>query len=217
MYARRGTGRFYPTSIPKSQALAGKGKVMALAFTGLGAHDTTSEALMRINRAESWRDLTNALRLYQSPAQNIVFADIKGDIGFVNPGLVPIRAKGDGLMPVEGASGAHDWTGTIPFEQWPQLYNPAANFIFNANNEIATPDPSRYLGVDWEEPYRAERLQQFLDDTDEKQTLDSTAAMQADHLSLARTGELLPYLLRQKPTERTAPPRRSICCVIGTA
>jgi penicillin amidase len=182
---------------PSMAALAGRGKVMALAFTGLGAHDTTAEALMRMNTALSWRDFIKALQLYQAPPQNIVFADTKGDIGFINPGLVPVRKSGDGLMPAEGTSGAHDWDGTIPFDRVPQLYNPPAGFIFNANNAVTAPDPSRWLGIDWEESYRAERLQQFFD-SDTKHTLDTDAAMQADHLSLAAR-QLLPYLLRQKP------------------
>ncbi len=103
---------------------AGPGKAIALAFTGLGDRDTTGEALMRVNSARNWGQFLDALRLYQTPTQNLVFADVGGDIGFLNPGLVPLRKSGDGSTPVDGASGAFDWTGTIPFDQWPQLHNP---------------------------------------------------------------------------------------------
>jgi penicillin amidase len=174
--------------------LAADGKVMALAFTGLGDKDRTSEALMKVDQATNWPEFLEAMKLYQGPPQNVVFADIKGDIGFINPGLVPIRKQGHGLMPVDGASGANDWTGTISFKEWPKLFNPAAGYVFNANNALVGVNSKNYYGVDWEEPYRAERLQQFFDAND-IQTLVSSAAMQGDHLSLVAR-QMLPYLLR---------------------
>ncbi|MBV8549444.1 MAG: penicillin acylase family protein [Alphaproteobacteria bacterium] len=183
-------------------ALAGPDKVMALAFTGLGAEDTTSESLLKINHAQSWPDFLEALRLYQGPPQNVVFADNKGDIAFINPGLFPIRKKGDGLTPSDGASGAYDWAGWVPFDEWPKVLNPSVGFIFNANNAIVSDKAKHFLGVDWEEAYRAERLQQFFNTT-VVHSLDTSAAMQADHLSLAAK-QLLPYLLKQKPWNGTS-------------
>lgn len=182
--------------------LAGKDKIVALAFTGLGAHDTTSEALMLLNRAESWQDFQSALKLYQCPPQNIVFADTAGNIGFITPGFVPIRKAGNGTLPVDGASGAYEWTGFIPLAEVPQVYNPKAGFIFNANNNVAGASYPYFMGVDWEEPWRAERIQQLITATD-KHTLDSSAAMQADHTSLAARA-LLPFLLAQKAPDARA-------------
>ena len=80
------------------------------------------------------------MRLYQAPTQNLVYADASGDIGFISPGLVPLRKSGDGLAPTDGASGATDWIGFVPFEQLPQLHNPPVGFVFNANNAIVAPD-----------------------------------------------------------------------------
>ena len=174
--------------------VAGDGKVAAFAFTGLGDKDRTSEALLNVNKAHNWSEFLESFRIYQGPPQNIVFADIKGDIGFLNPGLVPLRKKGDGMVPVDGASGAYDWKGTVPFDQWPRLYNPASGYAFNANNAVVGSDSKVWLGADWEEPFRAERLQQFFDTIDQH-TLDSSARMQGDHISLAAR-QLLPYLLR---------------------
>src|SRR6202034_3109704 len=156
-------------------ALAGDGKMAALSFTALNGNDTTPEALMRINRAANWQQFLDALKLYQAPPQNIVYADTEGNIGFVGAGLVPIRKKGTALTPVDGASGDYDWNGTIPVAQWPQLYNPPAGFAFNANNAIVGPDSAYYYGVGWEEPFRAERLQQFFNTID-RHTLDTSAA-----------------------------------------
>jgi penicillin amidase len=183
----------------KLAGLAGAGKVMALAFTGLGDRDTTSEALMRVNRAQNWDQFLDAMKLFQTPTQNIVFADSAGNIGFISPGLVPLRKSGDGLAPADGASGANDWTGFIPFEQLPQAYNPQTGFLFNANNANVSDDHDPTFGRDWEEPYRARRIQQFFDTID-KHSLDTSAAMQADIVSLAAS-DFLPLLKRVAPAD----------------
>ncbi len=183
-------------------ALAGPGKAMALAYAGLGAQDTSAESFLSLGAAHNWDEFLAALRLYQTPTFNFVYADVSGDIGFISAGLVPLRKSGDGLAPADGASGASDWTGTIPFERWPQLRNPQAGFAFNANNAIVADDYQPPLGRDWEEAFRARRIQQFFDAID-KHSLETSAAMQADHVSLAAK-ELLPFLLRVTPSDERA-------------
>jgi penicillin amidase len=179
-------------------SVAEPGKVVALAFTGLGDRDTTPEAFMRVNAARNWGEFLDALRVYQTPTQNLVYADAAGNIGFFNPGLVPVRKSGDGLTPVDGASGAFDWTGTVPFDQLPELYNPAIGFAFNANNADFPPDHQPSLGFDYEENFRARRIQQFFD-TIGKHSLETSAAMQADHLSLD-VKELQPFIAMIAPS-----------------
>jgi penicillin amidase len=178
-------------------ALAGEGKVIALAFAGLGDRDTTTEAIVGVDRARNWDQFLEALKSFQSPTQNLVFADAAGNIGFISPGLVPLRKSGDGLMPAQGASGDNDWTGYIPFDQLPQVYNPATGFLFNANNANVADDHVPTFGRDWEENYRARRIQQFMDSID-KHSLDTSGAMQPDILSLAAT-DFLPLLKRIAP------------------
>ena len=180
------------------RTLAGPGKVMALAFTGLGAADTTSEAFLLLNQARGQDDVLRALKAYQAPPQNIVYADREGHIGFINPGLLPVRKSGDGRMPADGASGAFDWTGMASFDQMPQVRDPEAGFILNANSAVVPQSFSPTLGSDWGEPFRARRIQQFMDDGG-AHTLDTSARMQADHLSLAAK-DLLPALLAVTPT-----------------
>jgi penicillin amidase len=177
--------------------LAGPGKVMALAFTGLGAADTTSEAFWLLNQARGQDDVLHALKQYQAPPQNIVYADREGHIGFINPGLLPIRKASDGRMPADGASGAFDWTGTASFKQMPQIRDPEAGFILNANSAVVPRNFSPSLGSDWGEPFRARRIQDFMNE-DGPHTLDVSARMQADHLSLAAK-DLLPALLAVTP------------------
>jgi penicillin G amidase len=181
---------------------AGPGRAVALAFTGFGDRDTTAEAFMRVNSARNWGEFLDALHLYQTPTQNFVYADIGGDIGFLNPGLVPLRKSGAGLVPVDGSSSAFDWTGAIPFEQWPQLHNPEIGFAFNANNANFPNDHEPSFGQDWEENFRARRIQQFFDRI-QKHSLDTSAAMQADHLSLDVKG-LQPFIATIAPSDEVA-------------
>ena len=183
-------------------SLAEPGKAIALAFTGLGDHDTTAEAFMHLNGARNWGEFLDAMRLYQTPTQNIVYADVAGDIGFFSPGLLPLRKSGDGLAPVDGASGEFDWIGTVPFEQLPQLHNPAIGFAFNANNANVPNDHQPTFGQDWEEDFRARRIQQFMDTLD-KHSIGTSAAMQADHLSLAAKA-LQPFVATIAPSDERA-------------
>ena len=182
--------------------LAGPEKAIALAFTGLGDHDTTEEAIMRLNAARNWSEFLDAMRVYQTPTQNVVYADLSGDIGFFSPGLVPLRRSGDGLAPVDGASGAFDWIGVVPFEQLPQLHNPEIGFAFNANNANVEADHQPTFGEDWEEPFRARRIQGFFDTID-KHSLATSAAMQADHLSLAAK-DVQPFIAMIAPSDERA-------------
>ena len=180
----------------------GPGKVMALAFTGLGDRDTTFDAIVKLDAAKNRDEFLAAMRLFQTPTQNIAYADVDGNIGYFSPGLVPIRKSGDGLTPADGASGEFDWTGFVPFEQQPQAFNPATGFLFNANNAVTPVAEEATFGRDWEEPWRARRIQQLLD-RPEKHDLDVSAAMQTDHLSLAMLA-LKPLMATVKPSDERA-------------
>ena len=51
-------------------------------------------------------------------------------------GRLPVRAGGDGTMPVDGASGAGWVDGRAAAGLLPRLLNPPAGFIASSNNEI---------------------------------------------------------------------------------
>ena len=113
-----------------------------------------------------------------------------------------MRKSGDGLSPSNGATGEGDWTGFLPFEQLPQIHNPPAGFVFNANNALVPQDQEAKVGVDWDEPFRARRLQQFFDQID-KHSLETSARMQADHVSLAAL-DFQPLLKTIEPRDERA-------------
>ncbi len=148
-------GPILPEDSPLANTKAAAGHVLALAFTGLSDKDTGSEAIYRLNRARDWKGFVNALRFHQAPQLNFVFADTGGTIGFISPGLVPVRARGNGSLPVPGWSGLWEWTGTVPFESLPQAVNPPSGRFVNANNAPVGPDYPRFLAARWPEPVRA--------------------------------------------------------------
>ena len=172
---------------------AGGGKVLALAATFLADDDLTPQAIYRLNRAGGWHDFLAAMKDFHSPQQNFVYADVDGTIAFMAPGRVPVRRSGRGRVPSPGASGKADWTGFIPFDDLPMTRNPASGRIVNANNRIVGDDYPHYITDDWAAPYRARRIIERLDEG-EPQTIESTARIQLDTLSLMAR-HLLPSLL----------------------
>jgi penicillin amidase len=179
---------------------AGGDSVLALEATFLDGEDRSPEAFRALNRALNWDAFRAALKDYVAPQQNMVYADIDGNIGFLAPGRVPIRGKGDGWLPSPGWSGEYDWVGYIPFDQLPTAFNPASGRVVSANNKIVPESYPYFLGRDWDLPNRALRINELLDQTP-KQSPDASAAMQADTLSLLAK-DLLPLMLAIEPGDK---------------
>jgi penicillin amidase len=136
-----------------------------------------------IDRASDWASFVAAVESFSVPSSNFVYADVEGNIGYAMSGRVPIRSGGDGSMPIDGGSGAGEWTGTIDPATLPRVLNPASGFLVSANSEI-----DRGFGGlitrDWAAPWRAARLVDRIAKT-EGVDLDATEALQNDRHSLA--------------------------------
>jgi len=109
------------------------GKKYALKWTAFDTKNDSITMLAKLARAKNWTDFREALKLWNGAMQNFVFADVKGNIGWIAAGKVPLRKTGDGSLPYNGATDDGEWTGFIPFDELPQLYNPPENFIMTAN------------------------------------------------------------------------------------
>ena len=96
-----------------------------------------------VDSAKNWDDFRAAFSQFGAPGQNVVYADVDGNIGYQATGLVPIRAAGDGSLPVPGEDDAHEWTGYVPFDKMPSVYDPPSGIIATANGRI-TPDGYPY-------------------------------------------------------------------------
>ncbi len=185
-----------------------KQNVLALKAAFLRGDDMTAQAMMRLNRAGSWTEFRDALRDYQAPQQNFVYADIDGNIGFITPGLLPVRRKGDGWVPVPGWTSEYEWTGYIPFHDLPQTYNPPSGRIVNANNRVVAPGYPYFVSRDWADPYRAIRIEEMLDDPGAYDR-DLFVDMQSDNVDAAAR-ELRPVLMAAPAASDRAAAAKSI-------
>lgn len=118
--------------------------------------------LFDLDSAQDWTQFRKALSVFATPSQNVVYGDVDGNIGYQAMGFVPLRASGDGTVPVPGADGEHDWTGYLPFYKMPSVYNPPSGIIATANSKITPEGYPNLLATQWYPPYRTERIYQVL-------------------------------------------------------
>jgi penicillin G amidase len=171
----------------------GEGQVLALAWPALRADDRTADAIVAMNRARTWVEFRAAVRQFDSPQQNILYADRGGTIAFIAPARVPVRAGGDGRFPVEGWRGEHDWVGEIPFDALPESVNPPRGRIVAANNKIVPDDYPYLIAADWPSGDRARRIEDLLDGAGPTTVADH-AGWQSDTVSLS-AARLVPRLI----------------------
>ena len=160
------------------------GKRYALRWTALDPKLNNAEGVYTLNRARNWREFTTALQKYTPPMQNIVYCDVEGHIGYYAAGVVPIRTSGDGSIPYDGSKDAGEWSGFIPFEKLPHLFDPPSGIIVTANQRIVGTDYPYFLTHSWAQPYRARRIFELLSKK-EKATAEDFRAILGDTYSIA--------------------------------
>jgi penicillin amidase len=138
----------------------GKGPALALKWTSFEPGHAVA-AVLAMNRAVDASAFREALRLWPGPTQNAVFADGR-NIGYLMIGEVPVRRKGSGFLPVPGWVDDYEWTGRIPFDELPQLWNPESGMIVTANNPVVDRGFPRHISWDWMNGYRAARIEHLL-------------------------------------------------------
>jgi penicillin amidase len=140
--------------------LPGETRPIALRWT---LYDGLHMPFFDVDTAQNWEGFRKAFSQLDAPGQNVVYADVDGNIGYQTTGRVPIRAAGDGSLPVSGADDAHEWTGYIPFEKLPSIYNPPSGVIATANGRITPDGYPHSISAEWEAPWRAERIYHVLE------------------------------------------------------
>jgi len=140
---------------------AGKGYAMRWTATEPGALANTYDWL---GSARNWKEFREAMKRVWGPAQNTVYADVEGNIGYIMAARVPVRKKGHGEVPEPGDTDDYEWTGYIPFDQLPQALDPASGLIVTANARVVGPNYKPHLTDRWEDPYRTARIYDLLHD-----------------------------------------------------
>ncbi|HEX9694479.1 MAG TPA: penicillin acylase family protein [Actinomycetota bacterium] len=154
----------------------------ALRWTG-HEHAVLPSTLFRMATASSFQEFREALRTWDCPGQNVVYADVTGTIGYQCTGLYPVRRKGDGTIPVPGWTAEFEWDGFVPFEELPWSDDPENGFLATANNRIHDDSYPHLIGRDFLPPFRARRIVQLLTATG-RHSRDTFAAMQSDTMSI---------------------------------
>jgi penicillin amidase len=140
--------------------LPGETRQIALRWT---LYDGLRMPFFDVDTAQNWEEFRKAFSQLDAPGQNVVYADVDGNIGYQTTGRVPIRAAGDGSLPVSGADDAHEWTSYIPFDKLPSIYNPPSGVIATANGRITPDGYPNSISAEWEAPWRTERIYHVLE------------------------------------------------------
>jgi penicillin G amidase len=172
---------------------------LALRWTGLEQCNIIS-SISKLNHATNWEEFRAAIRDWDVPPQNVIYADKDGNIGYIMAGAIPIRAKGQGLLPSPGWTGEYEWIGFVPFDELPQTYNPEQHFIVTANNRVVDDDYPYYITNEWLNGYRAQRIRDLLlaKSGKGKLSLSDMAAIQADQYSIPAS-QIVPHMLKAQP------------------
>jgi penicillin G amidase len=157
------------------------------------------ECFLPMMRARTTEELREAQREWVDPAQNLIMADVDGNIGYHTRGRVPIRSAYNRWLPVPGWSGAHEWSGYIPFDEMPRTLNPETHWIATANNRVVGDEYPHYLSDDPGMGYRYMRIAELIRPLRDA-TADDSAAMQADRLSVFAR-EFVPLLIAIEPDD----------------
>lgn len=162
-------------------------------------------AVLNIGMANNWEEFRNALKFWDVPSQNIIYADVWGNIGYQAPGMVPIRATNhSGKLPVPGWTDEFEWKGYMPYDLLPRIFNPARGYIVTANQEVVPPEyyaiPEKELGPDqnynlgynFNAGYRGQRINELIEEL-APHSIATFQKIQGDN-RLSSVGEIVPYL-----------------------
>jgi penicillin amidase len=155
---------------------------------------TLVEAIVGINRATGYDDFRAALAKWDIAGQNMVYADVEGNIAYQATGELPIRASGDGAWPVPGWTGEHEWVGVVPFEEMPSMLNPPDDYISTANNPVVAADELPFFSVDANYGYRAARIDERLHEAPDSFSVATAQELQMDGAD-GGAPNLMPHLL----------------------
>ncbi len=163
------------------------GTEIAMRWTGAEVSDEFF-AFFKINRAKDFSEFSSAVSAFKVPGQNFVYADYKGNIGYLCGAGIPVRGSGDPRLVLDGTTKATAWKGFIPFQDLPKQYNPQQGFIATANNKPA--ESNFYISSLWESSSRIERITGLLK-FKEKHRTEDVFNYQQDRIS--------PYASRMTP------------------
>ena len=155
-------------------------------------------SLYLLNRAKNWTDFRDAVSTFKAVSQNIVYADVAGNIGLQTSAGVPMRA-GDGIHIYPGETSKYDWTGLVPFEELPFEFNPERGYVSSANNKTVPENYPHYISHWYAIPNRINRIREMLEEK-EKLGIEDFEKMHSDFKS-KKAEKMVPEFLAALQTE----------------
>lgn len=144
-----------------SDVIEAQTDVLALQWTA--AHPSRLlQALLLLNQARDYTAFREALRYWDAPSQNFIYADTAGNIAYQLAGRIPLRQHFHGYLPVAGWTGEDEWQGWVAYEALPCVLNPEAGYIVAANQAIVEPSYPYSLSAEWDPGDRAQRITDLL-------------------------------------------------------
>jgi penicillin amidase len=169
------------------------GRSRGFAIRSVHAEPGTAAYLgsLALDRARNWREFQAAMTRWLMPSENMIYADVDGNIGWVAGGLMP-RRSWSGLLPVPG-DGRYEWQGFVPGMQLPRAYNPKDGFIATSNHNILPEGYRTPISYEWASRYRIDRVREVLRE-DRRFSVDDFTRLQHDDLSKVAQA-LVPHLV----------------------
>ena len=192
------------------------------------------EQWWRMNKATSFTEFYNALKMKALPGYNIGYADKNDTIFYISNGLIPKRASGynwENVVP--GNTMKTLWNTTYDIEELPQVLQPKSGYIYNANHtpfrssgEEDNPNENQFskdMGFEIYDNNRSTRLKMRIDSYDKIDYEDFKSIkydreypkpyvfswMNLNHLDLMdpeQYSEVTPLLQRLQAWDRKADP-----------
>lgn len=172
---------------------------IALRWTDLDLNSGLVNTVLALDAAQNWDQFRAAAADFAVPAQNFIYADVEGNIGYQTPGNIPIRADGAGVVPVPGWDDRYEWLGFIEFEDLPSTFNPTEGYIATANNAVVGEEYPHLITWDWNYGYRARRIVDLLT-SNPGLGLAEYGRIQMDDYNL-NAERLVPYVLTVSSAE----------------
>lgn len=175
--------------VPGEKVLRSTAYAVALDWSAL-TPGKGMDAIFALDVADDFQSFRKAVLKLDTPAQNVIYADVDGNIGYQSSGRVPVRGTGesgekvpaDGTWPQIGWDSSYDWTGYTKKKDLPWEENPDEGYIIAANQAVTGPDGTAQLTDDWDYGYRSERIRDLIDAASNSNpiTIDDMRTIQND-------------------------------------
>jgi penicillin G amidase len=176
----------------------GTHKAIVLRWTGDEPGTVGYLGNLSLDRASNAAEFREALTHHKMPAENFVYADVDGNIGYQAAGLSPVRRNWPGLLPVPGWTGDYEWNGWFTLDDLPHVSNPASGWAATANNNTLPPGEKKPIGYEWSDPARINRIREVLMS---REQFDVAAFEQLQHDAVPWNAEQLVPLLARVHTD----------------